>query len=1130
MAGALMQLVAYGAQDVYLTADPTITYWKAVYKRYTNFAMESMIQSLSGTPNFGNKVVCKISRNGDLISRTYVQVTLPDISSYNSYYVNRVGFCLLKTVELRIGGQQIDIHYNKWMHVWTELTHNVDMKSLLDKLVGPKELDGDKSTTNNPGTLNIPLLFSYCRNPGLALPLIALQYHEVELWITFETLNKCLTDLNKYATVPSTLTLSNVNVWIDYIFLDTEERKEFAQKPHEYLIEITQNQESSISSTTRSTTRLTFNHPTKFITWVAHDPTNDGCNTWSQISAGNDHVIALSGDGTVWVWGDNTNGQLGLGNNTITPIQTKLNITNVAAVASGNNISFILKKDGTLWGSGSNGDGQLGIGTNTDTNVFTQVIGDNYKKISTSGSHTMAIKRDGTLWAWGWNGSGQLGLGNNTDYNTPQQVGTDTDWADVITSWDGDGFTMALKTDGSLYSTGYNGDGELGINSLIDQTTFQLVGTGYSQVSCGSYHTIAIKTDGSLYSWGYNGNGQLGLDDTTDRDIPTQVGTDTDWSLVGCGDLFSMALKINNTLYGWGANSNGQLGLGDTTNRDIPTLISGTWNYFNAGGEFSMAINNFNELYSTGNNEFGQLGFGYATTNNNYVTIPLIFSTSANNNWKQLFVNNVNDTDSTGHNFGIKNDGSLWAWGSNLYGKLGIGLTSVQKSFTNTPTLVNNGPWKSVAIGYDHTLGLKEDGTLWAWGRNNIGQLGQGAADVNQHPLPLLVTGPWSATGYVKSIGANHFASFVINNNDEIFGWGENARGELGIGNTTSPILTPTQEDSASTNWKGIYAGAYHMIAVKTDNSLWSWGVNDNGELGNNTTNAGGGDQSQDKDFPVQVSGSITDASIIAVGAYHTLIVRANGSLWGWGYNGFGQLSLPTSGSKIIVPTLISSDSWKNVNGGAYCSGAVKSDNSLWTTGKNSSGQLGLGDTTNRSSLTQVGYSHIWTNVLAAGGMMYGFMSNDEIWTWGNNQNGQLGITINNFINFTEVPCSGDDSFTSFSSYNVSVNTISSAKIRLNGQDRFQERDGLYFNYIVPYQHFEIKPDTGINVYSFALKPAEHQPSGSCNLSRIDNVNLDITPTINPEGDGTPLQLSVYAFSYNVLRIASGMGGLAFSN
>ncbi len=267
MAGALMQLVAYGAQDVYLTADPTVTFWKAVYRRHTNFAMESMSQTLSGTPNFGNKVVCRISRNGDLLHRCYVKATLPALgvaSVVHDTWVNRVGFALLKSVELRVGGQQIDKHYSSWMHIWTELTHNTDMKALLDKLVGPKGVDGacfDTTTVAPLLNLNIPLLFSFCRNPGLALPLIALQYHEIELWIEFETATNC-------ANGTGTGSLSSVELWADYIFLDTEERKEFAQKPHEYLIEITQQQQASVTAGGNNSVRLTFNHPTKFITWA----------------------------------------------------------------------------------------------------------------------------------------------------------------------------------------------------------------------------------------------------------------------------------------------------------------------------------------------------------------------------------------------------------------------------------------------------------------------------------------------------------------------------------------------------------------------------------------------------------------------------------------------------------------------------------------------------------------------------------------------------------------------------------------------------------------------------------------------------------------------------------------------
>jgi hypothetical protein len=164
------------------------------------------------------------------------------------------------------------------MHIWSELTHNVDMKALLDKLVGPKGVDGaNYNDTDVLGAasegifdLNIPLMFSFCRNPGLALPLIALQYHEIELWIEFDT------QANISQNAMPTGSLTGVELWADYIFLDTEERKEFAQKPHEYLIEVTQQQQASVNASTNNSIRLTFNHPTKFITWAIKDGTNAG--------------------------------------------------------------------------------------------------------------------------------------------------------------------------------------------------------------------------------------------------------------------------------------------------------------------------------------------------------------------------------------------------------------------------------------------------------------------------------------------------------------------------------------------------------------------------------------------------------------------------------------------------------------------------------------------------------------------------------------------------------------------------------------------------------------------------------------------------------------------------------------
>jgi hypothetical protein len=285
-----MQLVAYGAQDAYLTTKPEVTFFKVIYKRHTNFAMESMEQTLNGTANFGNKVVCKVSRNGDLMGPCYVEATLPALASASEDWVNRVGFRLLKQTELRVGGQMIDRQYATWMQVWAELTHTTDQKSLLDKIVGTTGTDGaaaGDSAGDSALTLYIPLMFSFCRNPGLALPLIALQYHEVEIHIEFETLNNCVADGSA-----SSLSLTNVSLWVDYIFLDAEERKEFAANPHEYLIETVQTQEQSVSSGTNSV-RLTFNHPTKELVWVCRraSPT-DAFTDFTDGSSGNMITLA----------------------------------------------------------------------------------------------------------------------------------------------------------------------------------------------------------------------------------------------------------------------------------------------------------------------------------------------------------------------------------------------------------------------------------------------------------------------------------------------------------------------------------------------------------------------------------------------------------------------------------------------------------------------------------------------------------------------------------------------------------------------------------------------------------------------------------------------------------------------
>jgi hypothetical protein len=258
MGGGLLQLVAYGAQDVYLTGNPQITFFKVVYRRHTNFAMEAIQQTFNGVTQYGNTVTCQISRNGDLINRMYLQLTVPATAG-GAKYVNYLGARLINNIIIEIGGQQIDKHYSDWLYIWNELSLPLGKKSGYNDMIG-----ADSAVTSNGTTLYIPLEFWFCRNVGLALPLIALQYHEVKIKLQFETKDNCRVG---GTTLPD---LTDVNIWVDYIFLDTDERRRFAQVKHEYLIEQLQFSGDE-NVTTGSTTRvkLNFNHPCKEIIWVA---------------------------------------------------------------------------------------------------------------------------------------------------------------------------------------------------------------------------------------------------------------------------------------------------------------------------------------------------------------------------------------------------------------------------------------------------------------------------------------------------------------------------------------------------------------------------------------------------------------------------------------------------------------------------------------------------------------------------------------------------------------------------------------------------------------------------------------------------------------------------------------------
>lgn len=294
-------------------------------------------------------------------------------------------------------------------------------------------------------------------------------------------------------------------------------------------------------------------------------------------------------------------------------------VTNASAqltwlkVCSGGEFSLALRSDSTLWSWGFNGSGQLGINSTTTQYEATQIGNDHHwKDIATGGFHALAIRANGSLWAWGLNSNGQLGNNSTGQSNLPVQVGTDTDWRSVDA---GQAHSAGIKTNGTLWLWGFNLYGQLGFGTTTDVLIPTQAGTGsqWEKISCGGAHTLALKTDHSLWAWGLNYSGQLGVTSpSTVVPAPVQVGSDVDWTDVSAGFEFSTGLKSNHSLWAWGINANGQSGNGTTVNVTAPAQVGAAtdWMKIAAGSSFAFAIKADSVLYGWGYNGMGQLGTG----------------------------------------------------------------------------------------------------------------------------------------------------------------------------------------------------------------------------------------------------------------------------------------------------------------------------------------------------------------------------------------------------------------------------------------------------------------------------------------------------------------------------------------
>ena len=341
-----------------------------------------------------------------------------------------------------------------------------------------------------------------------------------------------------------------------------------------------------------------------------------GKSDFAAVSAGSYHSLAVCSDHTLWAWGSNNCGELGQGDSgyfteRLSPVRVGSD-SDWVAVSAGDYYSLGLRLDGTLWAWGGNGAGVLGLGDTTGRLVPEQVGSDSdWVAVSAGSSHCLGLRSDGTLWAWGSNYCGQLGLGDTADRLAPEQVGSDTDWEAVSAGFR---HSLAVRSDGTLWSWGLNYRGQLGLGDTDTRTSPTQVGsdTSWDEVGAGYHYSLGLRSDGTVWAWGYNSEGELGVGDNSDRSTPTQVGVDNGWDSLTGSTYHTLGLRSDGTLWAWGANYYGELGLGDTADRWGPTQVGSAsdWLVASAGRCHSLVVRSDGTLWTCGFGGQGMLGLG----------------------------------------------------------------------------------------------------------------------------------------------------------------------------------------------------------------------------------------------------------------------------------------------------------------------------------------------------------------------------------------------------------------------------------------------------------------------------------------------------------------------------------------